>query len=214
MSDGITIQHDEKRLHMHLSGFHGDGGENEGVLSISAVLDGGPNWPECGLIIVGSPQKSPLIDGYIPNLGAFSCSPDAADRLIAGLQAAVAAVRTAQAKLPTPTRLVVGSPVAREFSLRPIGPTRVAATGALLRADPQPGFVRMSLMRHEEGHGEFIDVLFPAELLASDPALAWGRIFNVAHADPTGADPIADGTPLVDAAIALRAAERKLRGQS
>lgn len=194
MSDGITIQHDEKRLHMHLSGFHGDGGENEGVLSISAVLDGGPNWPECGLIIVGSPQKSPLIDGYIPDLGGFSCSPDAAERLIAGLQAAVAAVRTAQAKLPTPTRL--------------------DGRKLLLTADPLDAFVRMSSRYPVAAGGCVVDVPWPPELLNMPAELAYLKLFDVAHADPTGADPIADGTPLVDAAIALRVAERKLRGQS
>lgn len=42
----ITLQDDSKRHHVHVRGFHGDGGENEGVLSISATLDGGPHYPE------------------------------------------------------------------------------------------------------------------------------------------------------------------------
>lgn len=86
-----------KDLHVHIRGFYGDGGENEGVLSVNAVLDASPFYPESGLISVGSPQQSPLIEGYIPNLGMFSCGPDAAERLIATLQEAVRAVREAMA---------------------------------------------------------------------------------------------------------------------
>lgn len=85
------------RTHIHVRGYHGDGGENEGVLSISAVLDASQHYPECGRIFVGSPQSSPLIEGYIPSLGMFSCGPDAADRLADELRAAAAAVRAAMA---------------------------------------------------------------------------------------------------------------------
>jgi len=85
------------RTHIHLRGYHGDGGENEGVLSLSAVLDGSRHYPECGRIMVGSPQSSPLIEGYIPSLGLFSCGPDAAERLAHEILASVAAVRAAMA---------------------------------------------------------------------------------------------------------------------
>lgn len=83
------------RRHVHLRGFHGDYGENEGVLSIVAMISESPNYPESGRIIVGSPVKSPLIPGYIPTLGGFSCSPDAADLLADELRAAAAAARAA-----------------------------------------------------------------------------------------------------------------------
>jgi hypothetical protein len=35
---------------VHLRGYRGDGGESEGVLSMSAVLDGSPNYPDSGRI--------------------------------------------------------------------------------------------------------------------------------------------------------------------
>lgn len=82
----------------HLRGYYGDDGENEGVLAIRTELDEGPMYPETGRIIVGSPSKSPLIEGYIPRLGGFSCSPDAADRLADELKAAAAAARAAIAR--------------------------------------------------------------------------------------------------------------------
>lgn len=86
--------------HVHLRGYHGDGGENEGVLSISAAVDAGPNYPECGRIFVGSPQKSPLLVGYLPRLGGFCCSPDAADRLADELRAMADLAREAMEKKP------------------------------------------------------------------------------------------------------------------
>lgn len=89
----ITLQHDEKRLHVHLRGVFGDDAENEGVLSVNAVLDATENHPSSCLIIVGSPTASPLIDGYIPYLGGFTCGIEGAERLIGALQAAVAGVR-------------------------------------------------------------------------------------------------------------------------
>lgn len=86
-----------RSTHVHLRGYHGDGGENEGVLSISATLNESAHYPESGRIIVGSPRTSLLIEGYIPDLGGFSCGPDAADRLADELHAAAAAVRAAMA---------------------------------------------------------------------------------------------------------------------
>lgn len=83
---------------VHLRGYHGDYGENEGVLALTTVLDEGMNSPECARIIVGSPGKSPLLEGYLPKLGGFSCSPDAADRLADELKAAASAARAAMAK--------------------------------------------------------------------------------------------------------------------
>lgn len=102
--DGTTdpnvglLQYDGKRSHVHIRGFFGDGGENEGVLSVIAVLDGGPHYPESGLIAIGSPQQSPLLDGYIPDLGLWSCSPEAAERLIEALQHAVRDVRKSRSR--------------------------------------------------------------------------------------------------------------------
>lgn len=89
----MVLEHNNKRSHVHIRGVFGDGGENEGVLSVSAVLDASPYFPEQGLIIVGSPTTSPLIEGYIPDLKGFSCGPEGAERLIAALQNAVRDVR-------------------------------------------------------------------------------------------------------------------------
>lgn len=83
---------------IHLKGYYGDGGENEGVLSVITVLSPGDAFPEMGRVIVGSPLSSPLLPGYIPGLGMFSCSPDAADRLADELKAAAAAARAAIAR--------------------------------------------------------------------------------------------------------------------
>lgn len=81
---------------VHIRGVYGDEGENEGVLAIHAILDPGDNYPDCARIVVGAPRSSPLIDGYLPALGAFSFGPDVAELLIAELQKAVAAVRKAK----------------------------------------------------------------------------------------------------------------------
>lgn len=83
------------RTLVHIRGFYGDGGENEGVMSISAQLDESPNYPDSGRIIVGSPSASPLIESYIPDLGGFSCGAEAAEMFAAELLAAAAAVRAA-----------------------------------------------------------------------------------------------------------------------
>jgi hypothetical protein len=88
-----TLDVGVKRKLTHLRGFYGDGGENEGVLAVTAVLDPSPHYPDVGRIIVGSPSTSPLIEAYLPNLGGFSCSPDALERLIAVLQRTLADVR-------------------------------------------------------------------------------------------------------------------------
>ena len=83
------------RTLVHLLGYHGDGGGNESVLSVTVDLSPGENFPECGRIFVGTPQKSPLLEGYFPDLGSWSCSPDAADRLADELRAAAALARKA-----------------------------------------------------------------------------------------------------------------------
>ncbi len=79
---------------VHIRGFYGDGGENEGVLSVMAQRRMTPNDVYHAAICVGSPTTTPLISGYIPNLGGFCCSVEGAERLIAELQAAVATVRS------------------------------------------------------------------------------------------------------------------------
>lgn len=85
------------RTLVHLLGYHGDGGENESVLALIVDLTPGENFPESGRIFVGTPQKSPLLEGYFPDLGGYSCSPDAADRLADELKAGAAAARSAMA---------------------------------------------------------------------------------------------------------------------
>jgi len=81
------------RSNVHIRGYYGDGGENEGVLSVIAIKDMTSNYPEHGAIMVGSPAVSPLLLGYIPSLGGFSCSVEGAERLIAELQTAIEIVR-------------------------------------------------------------------------------------------------------------------------
>ena len=83
------------RTNTHIRGFYGDGGENESVLSISAVTNGSSCFPETGRIFVGTPQKSPLMEGYFPELGAFSCSVEAMKRFIKVAQKAVDDVEAA-----------------------------------------------------------------------------------------------------------------------
>ena len=96
----LVLQSDKHRSHVHLRGVYGDDGENEGVLSVTAVRDATDSHPTGTLIIVGSPSQSPLIDGYLPDLGCFSCGVDGAERLIEALQNAVRDVR-AGTKGPT-----------------------------------------------------------------------------------------------------------------
>lgn len=79
---------------VHIRGFYGDAGENEGVLSVIAHPNMTPNHPEHTAIIIGSPAQSPLLPGYIPSLGIFSCSVEGAERLIAELQTAIGIVRS------------------------------------------------------------------------------------------------------------------------
>lgn len=108
----LVIKRDKRTSHVHIRGVFGDGGENEGVLSVSAVLDASPYYPVSGLIIVGAPQASPLIKGYIPDLGGFSCGPEGAQRLITALQNAVRDVSAGlAARIPTQSSSVApGTP--------------------------------------------------------------------------------------------------------
>lgn len=89
----VTLQRSQTTSHVHLRGVFGDSGENEGVLSVCAVLDATGNYPSSGLIVIGSPSSSPLLDGYIPNLGCFSCGLEGAERLVEALQNAIRDVR-------------------------------------------------------------------------------------------------------------------------
>lgn len=90
------------RRYPHVTDVYGDGGENESAIAVMVVLDESEHYPECARIIVGSPTRTPTINGYIPNLGGFSCGPDAAERLIATLQQAVRDVRAAMGKQASP----------------------------------------------------------------------------------------------------------------
>lgn len=93
----VLLQRDEHSRHVHLRGVYGDAGENEGVLSVTARRDATSNDPTSALITVGSPRNSPLIDGYLPNLGLFSCGIEGAETLISVLQDAVRDVKSALA---------------------------------------------------------------------------------------------------------------------
>jgi|SRR6185295_4187299 len=66
----------------HVRGFYGDSGANEGVLSVHAVVQESAMYPETARIIVGTPVASPLMEGYHPDLGGFSCSVEAMRRFI------------------------------------------------------------------------------------------------------------------------------------
>ncbi len=79
----------------HVRGFYGDQGENESVLVVSAVLNVSPHYPETGRIIVGTPTKSPLMEGHFPDLGGYSCSVEAMKRFIKVAQKAVDDVEAA-----------------------------------------------------------------------------------------------------------------------
>lgn len=92
LTDSGSDLSSDRHTNVHIKGFYGDSGENVGVLSISANRRMTPHYPETAAIAVGSPRASPLQPGYIPNLGCFNCSVEAAKRLIAELQAAVAIV--------------------------------------------------------------------------------------------------------------------------
>jgi hypothetical protein len=93
----ILLQRDEHLRHVHLRGVYGDAAENEGVISVTAARDATSNHPTSALITVGSPRESPLIDGYLPNLGFFSCGIEGAELLISALQDAVRDVKAALA---------------------------------------------------------------------------------------------------------------------
>ena len=85
------------KCYPHVTGLYGDQGENPSALSVHAVLDPSPNYPESGRIIVGSPATTPTIPGYIPNLGGFNGGPAAIERLAATLLEAARDVRAAMA---------------------------------------------------------------------------------------------------------------------
>ena len=78
---------------VHIRGYYGDTGENEGVLSVVARRDMTPNDVEHGAIVIGSPEQSPLMPGYIPNLGGFLCSVEAAELLVEEIKKAIEIVR-------------------------------------------------------------------------------------------------------------------------
>jgi hypothetical protein len=85
----------ENKLYPHVTGVLGDDGENPGVLAVTAVLDPSPNYPSDGRIIVGSPTRSDVLPGYLPNLGGFCMGIAGAERLIATLKQAISDVRAA-----------------------------------------------------------------------------------------------------------------------
>jgi len=91
----IFVLEDTGKTHTHIRGFYGDGGENESVLSVIAHTHESPMYPETGRIFVGTPQRSPLMEGYFPELGSFSCSVETMERFIKVAQKAVDDVKAA-----------------------------------------------------------------------------------------------------------------------
>lgn len=86
----VPVTEGNRDITYHLEGIQGDEGENPGVLAITALLNTTPNDPEYTHIILGAPPKSPLMEGYIPDLkGGFSMSVETAQRFIAVLQRAI-----------------------------------------------------------------------------------------------------------------------------
>jgi hypothetical protein len=81
------------RSYPHVTGVYGNQGKTPGALAIHAVLGPNENCPEGGRILVGAPGTSPTIPGYAPNLGNFSCDPDAAEARAATLTRAATEVR-------------------------------------------------------------------------------------------------------------------------
>lgn len=88
------------RLYPHITGVRGDEGENPGVLAVHAILDPSEHFPEDARIIVGSPSKSPQLEGYIPNLGGFCTGVEGAESIISTLQQAVSDIRHATGQRP------------------------------------------------------------------------------------------------------------------
>lgn len=79
----------------HIRGFYGDEGENESVLCVIAHHRESPMYPESGRIFVGTPQRSPLMEGYFPELGSFSCSVETMKRFVRVAQKAIDDVEAA-----------------------------------------------------------------------------------------------------------------------
>jgi len=92
------MRDDNSKLYPHITGVRGNCGEDPSVLAVTAVLDPSEHYPDEGRIILGSPTKSDKLEGYIPDLGGFSCGVEAAEQLIATLQQAVSDIRAATGK--------------------------------------------------------------------------------------------------------------------
>lgn len=125
----------------HITGVYGDDGENEGALAVHAVT-----LSENNRIIVGSPKQTPTLEGYIPNLGGFSCGPDAAEKLAHALLDAAAVVR-ADAAVPSPSN--VGGDFDR---LIPRPEVRVPLTAELANANEALGKVMLEMQRRRLMH--------------------------------------------------------------
>lgn len=85
-------------INFHVRGLRGNDGEDESVMAVMVETDQSPHYPECGRIIVGSPEASPLLDGHLPNLGGFCGSPYAIEQFARVLLHGVALARKAIAK--------------------------------------------------------------------------------------------------------------------
>lgn len=85
----MTHKLSDHKLYPPVEGLRGDSGENPGTLAIVAVLDPSPHYPDCGRIIVGSPETSES------DVAQFSCGPEVAVRLAATLEQAAADVDVA-----------------------------------------------------------------------------------------------------------------------
>lgn len=94
----------ETKTYPIIEGLVGDEGENAGRIAVCAVLESSLDYPEQGLIIVGSPPnrhqngQEGARKIYEPNLAQFAGSPDAIEKLANTLLAAVADVRAVRSR--------------------------------------------------------------------------------------------------------------------
>jgi hypothetical protein len=82
----------------HLGGIICNEGESEGVLAVTANTDPSPDFPASVRIVIGAPDKSPLMEGYIPEIDGFAMSVAVAKRWVATIQAAIRDVEEATQK--------------------------------------------------------------------------------------------------------------------
>jgi hypothetical protein len=82
----------------HLGGIFCNEGESEGVLAVTSNTDPSPDFPGSVRIVIGAPEKSPLLEGPIPEIDGFAMSVEVAKKWVATLQAAIRDVEEATQK--------------------------------------------------------------------------------------------------------------------